>query len=455
MRPCLLMVACLLGVLGVALAPASVLGGPPAPAEPPRSFLAPGSGRPPPPSAGHPLPPGSGHPLPPASGHPLPPGSGSAPSDLAASDRVRPSILVVVPGGPGPLRPALAALCSRRGRVLFEEDAPRTPGLSQQEADVLQLAARVRAALTRARSLYYDAKPTEAAGTIKEVLADSSELLAFAGLFPELRDLFFWLAVSLSKAGHAEEAQAAFERAFDLGLTPPEPGLFPPEVVSVLQSGFLAAARRERGILAVESLPREATIAVNGREIGRSPVSLELPAGEHYVGATRFGFQPTMRKVRVNAGTRLVLEIALEPASLPVLTEQLALLRKQGPLDLENHEVVAALARIARADEVLTVVRHRANDRVRLAFARLSSDGRLLGRCETLLPDAPQEATAAILALAPLLWPEASPPSRPSPPPPLWKRWWFWGIAASLVAGTVAGIAWAATRPDTWSLVVK
>ncbi len=35
----------------------------------------------------------------------------------------------------------------------------------------------------------------------------------------------------------------------------------------------------------------------------------------------------------------------------------------------------------------------------------------------------------------------------PSPPEPVWKRWWFWGAAAAVVAGVSVGVAWGVTHP--------
>jgi hypothetical protein len=366
-----------------------------------------------------------------------------------------PVILVVVRGGPGPQRAALAELCGRHGRVVFDDDAPRTAGLDQAEADAARLRDRARAAVQRTRALYFEAKPEEAATTAQALLAEAAEPLAYAGAGAELRDLHFWLAVSLAKLGRAEAARQAFERAADLGLTPPEPGLLPPEVASALAAGLEAAARRPRGRLKVLSVPAGAAITVDGKPFGRAPVEQVVPAGEHYVAATRFGSQPTVRKVRVAGDAPTLLEIALEPATPSILGRQLAALRSREPLDLDDPEVVLALARLASADEVVTVARQPAPGRTRLAAARWSRDPRRLARAEVVLPAEPVAERAAVLGLEPGLWP---PPPAPPPPPkpkPLWKRWWVWTIAAGVATAAAAGIGWAATRPDSWRIVVK
>jgi hypothetical protein len=291
--------------------------------------------------------------------------------------------------------------------------------------------------------------------TARTLLAETAEPLAYAGAVAELRDLHFWLAVSLAKLGRADEAGQAFERAADLGLTPPEPGLLPPEVVTVLDAGLRAAAQRPRGRLKVLSVPAGADVIVDGSAVGRAPLEQSVPAGEHYVAATRFGSQPTVRKVRVAGDAQTLLEIALEPATPANLGRQLAALRSRGPLDLDAPEVVLALARLASADEVVTVTRQQVAGRTRLAAARWSRDPRRLARAEVVLPADPGAERAAVLGLESSLWP---PPPAPPPPPrptPLWKRWWVWTIAAGVAVAAAAGIGWAATRPDTWRVVVK
>jgi hypothetical protein len=368
----------------------------------------------------------------------------------------RPVILVVARGGPGPDRAALEALCAPHGRVLFDDDTPRTAGEDPAEAEALRLRAAARAAAAEARRLYYDARPDEAAARAEATLAESGERLAYAGAVAELRELYFWLAGSLAKAGRPAEAQRAFARAADLGVTLPEPGLMPPEVVAALEAGLKAAASRARARLRVLSLPRGAALTVDGRPAGRAPATLTLPVGEHFVAAERFGAHAAVRKVVLGGAPEVVLEVALEPASVAALGRQLAQLRSGLRLDLGDPEVVGALARLNGADEVLVVTRDRVAGRDRATATRWVPGWRRAAVAETTLPLDPAARGSALRALAGRLWPPPPPPPPAPTPPPLWKRWWVWAIVGGTAAAVAGGVGgWAASRPDTYRVFVK
>ncbi|HEY3354482.1 MAG TPA: PEGA domain-containing protein [Polyangia bacterium] len=369
----------------------------------------------------------------------------------AAAAPERPVILVVPRGGPGPDRAALAALAAPHGRAVFDDDAPRTAGEDPAEAEASRLRARARATAAAARALYYEARPVEAAAQAQALLAEAGETLAYAGAIAELRELWFWLATSLAKAGRAVEAQHAFERAGDLGMTLPEPGLLPPEVTAALEAGLKAAAARPRRRLVVQTIPTGAELTVDGRPAGRAPAIVSLPQGEHYVAAARFGSHPAVRKVAVGPAPEVVLEIALEPASAAELGRQLAALRARGALDLADPAVVGALAQLNGAAEVLTVVRQPLAGRERVAVTRWVPAWRRAAAAETTVPADPDGRRGAIASLADQLWPPPpAPPAAPAAARPLWQRWWVWAIVGGTAAAVAAGVGgWAATRPDT------
>jgi hypothetical protein len=369
----------------------------------------------------------------------------------AAVRAERPLILVVARGGPGPDRAALAALAGAHGRVVFEEEAERILGEDPAEAGARRLRARARAAAERTRALYQQARPDRAAALAQAELDELAEPLAYAGATEELRELCFWLAVSLAKAGQAEPAQRAFARAADLGLKAPEPGLLPPEVARALEAGLRAAVARPQGALRVHTIPAGAAVVVDGKPAGKAPASLQLPAGEHYVSVERFGYQPVTRRVQVGSGPAQLLELGLEPAATQTLTRQIEARRRTG-LDLGDATVIGALARLRSAAEVLTVTREPLGGRERLVAARWVPEWRRAAVAEALLPADAAARRAAVLGLDAQLWPPALQP--PPPPatrrPPVWKRWWFWTIVggAATAAAVGAGVGWAATHAD-------
>jgi hypothetical protein len=80
----------------------------------------------------------------------------------------------------------------------------------------------------------------------------------------------------------------------------------------------------EPGRLALRTNADGASVLVDGKEVGRTPLAsaLSLPAGRHVVTVERSGYEPAERSVEVTAGGRQELEIqllrqALAPAAVP------------------------------------------------------------------------------------------------------------------------------------------
>ena len=70
--------------------------------------------------------------------------------------------------------------------------------------------------------------------------------------------------------------------------------------------GRPAAASTSTGALAVDSRPAGATVTINGRPSGTTPLSLDAVApGEYRVGLALAGYQPFSTTVRVVAGERV------------------------------------------------------------------------------------------------------------------------------------------------------
>lgn len=59
--------------------------------------------------------------------------------------------------------------------------------------------------------------------------------------------------------------------------------------------------------------PYWASVIVNGRKVGNTPVTLSLPSGKHVIRIERAGFRPVERRILVASGRSDVLRIALKP----------------------------------------------------------------------------------------------------------------------------------------------
>lgn len=78
--------------------------------------------------------------------------------------------------------------------------------------------------------------------------------------------------------------------------------------VSALESEL-----ERRGVqqLSIDSTPAGAQVAVDGRPLGVTPWTGELPPGEHTLVVTRAGYTQTTRVVRISPGRALDVEVAL------------------------------------------------------------------------------------------------------------------------------------------------
>jgi TonB family protein len=69
--------------------------------------------------------------------------------------------------------------------------------------------------------------------------------------------------------------------------------------------------------LSVSSDPADASVRVDGREIGNTPVTGDLAPGRHEVRVERKGFRPWVQQVEARAGETPSLEARLEAAAAP------------------------------------------------------------------------------------------------------------------------------------------
>ena len=100
-------------------------------------------------------------------------------------------------------------------------------------------------------------------------------------------------------AGGTARDEASGSAATSLEETPPFEA--PPGPVETTAPRRSSAALSPRGTLTVRSTPPGASVEVNGRGEGRTPVSLRnIPLGGHTVVLTRPGYQPERRRVTLS-----------------------------------------------------------------------------------------------------------------------------------------------------------
>lgn len=122
------------------------------------------------------------------------------------------------------------------------------------------------------------------------------------------------------KLERLRRALALYERYLRQPKVPPN-GELVQRLVAELRATLAAEEQRARAGAATGQLVIEgqmgAELLLDGRPIGRSPLSASVAAGTHRVRAQRPGFRPWEGTVLVAAGARVELVLALQPAGSP------------------------------------------------------------------------------------------------------------------------------------------
>jgi tetratricopeptide (TPR) repeat protein len=172
----------------------------------------------------------------------------------------------------------VAGFIRGRERIILEESL-----LSAAEASLLE-----------GKNKYNEALPDEAVPLLQEAIDAYRLGIAATNTTKDLWEAWVYLGTSHLSLEQAAEARAAFINA--VALNPdrePNPALFPPAV----QQAYEAARTELRAApvkLAIQA-DGPATVWVDGEEVGKSPVQIEVLPGEHHVVARGEGTQAYSR----------------------------------------------------------------------------------------------------------------------------------------------------------------
>jgi len=136
---------------------------------------------------------------------------------------------------------------------------------------------------------------------------------------------FEWVAITGRKRGTYFLIKA---RHFDVRLDPSSPGSpDPPETIGTegpMRRGYAGSQpdpaaqssqnRAASGNLTVSSDPMGAEIYIDGKFVGQTPSTIELPAGQHYVEVRAPGRESWARDLHVLKDSQLTLHPALKPS---------------------------------------------------------------------------------------------------------------------------------------------
>jgi hypothetical protein len=76
---------------------------------------------------------------------------------------------------------------------------------------------------------------------------------------------------------------------------------------------YLDANVTDGARIAVETQPVPAEVTLDGRSVGTTPLSFEVPAGQHELAFAATGYQPTHRKLDLSVGTNETVRVDLTP----------------------------------------------------------------------------------------------------------------------------------------------
>jgi hypothetical protein len=129
----------------------------------------------------------------------------------------------------------------------------------------------------------------------------------------KLAEIFLFLASAELQNGDKQNGKD-FQRAAVLGPDlKPDPKLFGADVQKAFNAAKAEVAKTH-GVVLIESVPSGATIEVNGKKVGLSPLSaMELPQGRNHARASRPGYVAAGAFPEVKASEDTDVKLTLQP----------------------------------------------------------------------------------------------------------------------------------------------
>jgi hypothetical protein len=277
---------------------------------------------------------------------------------------------------------------------------------------------------------------------------EAEALLALPGGAEVYADAALRLGAVLGHLGRKAESQAVL--ALALALDPDRPitlAEFSPDVIDAIDAAKRAPAPIRR--LRIATSPPGAMVRVDGADVGRSPVDVEVVRGQHVVIARAPLRRPAVRGVIVDEG---VAAVALElPPDEDAL--RLAAGAERGLADPAAQALIDAALRFADLDEVVVVADTTRRGAPTLLVQRCAG---ALARCSAVV-ELGYGDRAGLAAAARAAWEAARTGELRYPPVVLGDRGgraggaercklcrspWLWtGVGVAVVAGVALAIA--------------
>jgi hypothetical protein len=235
--------------------------------------------------------------------------------------------------------------------------------------------------------------------------------------------------------GDLRAAQERFQLA--LALAPDaelDPALYPPRVVALFRRAQAERANEASVSMQIRGAPRGSLLFVDGRP-ARDSSAVHVLRGLHYFRFVCPGYEAKAELTRVTSGQqRLNVQLQRLPSGPAPMRHHLRQLLTAQQLNPTAPSHIRFVGRTVGAAFVLSW--HLSDDHALRVGLLRTEDGKLL-RQVTLGTERAGEAWALLHATTLA----ESAPAEKSRGRPLWKRWWFWTIGGTLLAGTAAALA--------------
>jgi hypothetical protein len=280
----------------------------------------------------------------------------------------------------GAVTTAMAQALAGSSRVVADAvgDARAAVAAGAVPVGTLERFRRVREAIDEGWRAFVRVQVELAASRLAVARTDAESLVAYPGGAVLYADAALRLGAVLEHQGRSAEGHAAISLA--LALDPDRPitlAEFSPDVVAAVDA--VRTAARPTRTVQLTSEPAGASIAVDGKELGRTPLDADLALGQHVVVAQLPLHEARALAIALDAASPavVVLDLAPDPAAT-----RLAEGATIGLPDEGARELVEATLRYADLDEVVVVA----------AVQRRGGPALLVQRCAAL----PVRCTAVV-----------------------------------------------------------
>ena len=242
-----------------------------------------------------------------------------------------------------------AAMAGRANRIVPDAvgEARAQVALGAVPSEALARFRRVRELVDEGWRAYLRVAVENAQRKLAAARTEAEALVALPGGAEVYADAALRLGVVLDKLGRRKESQAVL--ALALALDPDRPvtlAEFSPDVVDAIAA--VRALPVSKQTLHVASIPAGAQVSIDGTDVGRAPLDVEVTRGQHIVVARETFYAPAVRGVAVDTASQVSLELARDDEVVR-LTGGAA----PGMPESAAQELVDASLRFADLDEVV------------------------------------------------------------------------------------------------------